>query len=36
MRKFVYAVILATLAAGFIFYKIGEEQTYLRGCGGKM
>lgn len=35
MKKIiVVAVILALMAAGFMFYRIGKEQTYLRPCGG--
>lgn len=35
MKKIiVVAAILALMAAGFMFYRIGKEQTYLRPCGG--
>lgn len=30
----VFLAISALMAAGFIFYRIGKEQTYLRPCGG--
>lgn len=35
MKKIIIAaVFLALMAAGFIFYRIGKEETYLRPCGG--
>ena len=35
MKKIIIvAVVLALMAAGFMFYRLGKEQNYLRPCGG--
>lgn len=35
MKKIIIvAVVLALMTAGFMFYRLGKEQNYLRPCGG--
>lgn len=34
MKKIIIIAVLALMAAGFMFYRLGKEETYLRSCGG--
>lgn len=35
MKKIIIAAVLTLMAAGFILYRLGKEETYLRPCGGR-
>lgn len=34
MKKIIIIAVLTLMAAGFMFYRLGKEETYLRPCGG--
>lgn len=34
MKKIIVAAVFILMAAGFIIYQKGKEETYLRPCGG--
>lgn len=35
MKKIIIIAVLALMVAGFMFYRLGKEETYLRPCGGR-